>query len=62
MSAPGEPSLDFGFPDVEVEYVASESSDQRGWMRLPDNSLRPSTVNVSREVDSLVWLLMLASI
>ncbi|MEE2033993.1 MULTISPECIES: HNH endonuclease [Rhodococcus] len=46
MSGDGEPSLDFVFADIEVEYVAPESSEPlRG--RVVDNSLRPSTANVA---------------
>ncbi|MGX4711997.1 HNH endonuclease [Rhodococcus ruber] len=47
MSPHSEPSLDFGFPECDVEYVAPQSSDQPRRVRVVDNSLTPSRANVA---------------
>ncbi|WP_337460027.1 hypothetical protein [Rhodococcus sp. P14] len=42
MSADSEPSLDFVFPQCDIEYVDSEAPEQSRQVRVVDNSLRPS--------------------
>ncbi|MBP2214701.1 hypothetical protein JOJ87_005113 [Rhodococcus ruber] len=47
MSDAVEPSLDIGFPDLDVECVADVSEERSRRARVVDNSLRPSKVNIA---------------
>ncbi|MFX1760197.1 hypothetical protein [Rhodococcus sp. As11] len=47
MSDDGEPALDIGFPDLDVEIVTEESEERPRRVRVVDNSLRPSKTNIA---------------
>ncbi|WP_231610439.1 HNH endonuclease signature motif containing protein [Rhodococcus sp. CX] len=42
-----EPSLDIGFPELDVEYGAADSSGRSDRVRVVDNSLMPSAANIA---------------
>lgn len=47
MSEDGEPALDIGVPELDMEFVAEDLTGRSGRVRVVDNSLTPSAANIA---------------